>query len=549
EQVLPKIRISNPKQVLPKTGISNPKQVLPKIRISNPEQVLPKIRISNPKQVLPKIGISNPKQVLPKIGISNPKQVLPKIGIRNPSYKGLFERYWASNRKALQQFGALVLAGGLALLLLWPFLAPYMQAQRDYGFKRDLAETRYWSAAPPSLLRTVQRSWLYKPVQRGILKAQSSGERVMYPGLIALGLAFVGLLGGRKTSRRGLRWTFGVLALVALILSFGPYFNVDEFGDKYQPQQSNFQLPYFWLYQIVPGFDSLRVPHRFAQLLMLALAVCAGYGLAGLQRTKLRAWLLPGLFGLLVAVEFFAPGLPQVPTPMGEQAPALYRWLADPSSRTEVAQDALVLELPLTGPAVPININPEYALYGLLHRRPMLNGTANILPPGFERFYNEVKDFPDLRSLDVAEGLGVKFLLVHRANFSQAGQEALTKLASPEGRLEIVREFGTDVIYRVKPSKRFELPAQLIPQGAEVFIGDDTNHKSLYPAAIIGLLGSGYRYFSSYPTIYTPQIQPALPNRVYDYALLYRGTDPTTYGYLPSDQIWQNEVIQLYHKQ
>ncbi len=504
------------------------------------------------------------------------------------------------------QFGLLAAAGVVALLILLPFIRPYVAAQQEYGFKRDLAETRYWSAAPPSLLRTVQRSWLYKPVQRGVLGAQSSGERVMYPGLITLGLALLGLFAGRKTAR-GLRWTFGLLALTALLLSFGPYFNLDEFGDRFRPQQLNIQLPYLWLYNLVPGFDSLRVPHRFAQLLMLALAVCAGFGVARLvpssrfqvpptgqpygpsfklgrsskfkvqsskfkegfqkpetknsklkiqnskfkiQNSKLKTWLWTILMIGLVGVEFFAPGLPQVATPMGEQAPAMYRWLADEVSRAEVSQDALLLELPVVGPPVPINSNPEYALYNLTYNRPMLNGTANILPPGYERLFNEIRDFPDLRSLDVAEGLGVKFLLVHGAAppFDEAKRTALAKFVGPSGRLEVVKEFGTDVIYRLKRSGRFDGAAQLIPPGAEVLVGDDNNHKSLYPAGIINLIGSDRRYFSTYRTIYHPQMQSAQPGKIYDYAIFYQGTNPTTYGYTASNLIWQNEIIQIYRK-
>jgi hypothetical protein len=360
------------------------------------------------------------------------------------------------------QVALLAAAAIVALVILLPFIRPYIQVQQEYGFKRDIAETRYWSAAPPSLLRTVQRSWLYKPVQRGILKAQSSGERVMYPGLIALGLAMVGLFLGAKAGR-GLRWTFALLALVALVLSWGPYFNVDEFGDRFQPTQGNFRLPYFWLYNNIPGFDSLRVPHRFAQLVMLAIAVCAGYGVARIVsrgrssgtsffRLSLKNSLLVGLFAVLVSVEFFAPGLPQVPTPMDQAAPAMYRWLADPVSYAEVPQDAPVLELPMTGPPTPININPEYVLYGLMHQRPMLNGTANILPPGFQQLYNAVKNFPDERSLDMAESRGVKFLLVHRDNpeITPQSLESLAKLAGPDGRIEIVKEFEADVIYRLK---------------------------------------------------------------------------------------------------
>ena len=539
---------------------------------------------------LPSQGHTLPAGLWPWLGqklsvlLAWPKQVA------NNALVWLSQSFVPNFRRLALQLGLLTLAGILALLILGPFVLPYVQAQQDYGFKRDISETRYWSAAPPSLLRTTPRSWLYKPVERGLLKAQSSGERVMYPGIIALGLALFGLFAGPKASR-GLRWTFGLLALTALLLSFGPFFNIDEFGDKYQPQQLDLKLPYFWLYQNIPGFDSLRVPHRFAQLFMLALAVCAGYGVSRVpgfkfqipgsthrasyrpashpqdnlrgqvssskfqlqSKAKAETWNLKLgtlVFGLLIGLEFFGPGLPQVATPMGAQAPAMYRWLADEANVTQVATDALLLELPMTGGTSPVNTNPDYLLYSLLHRRPMLNGSINILPPGYEGLYNEVRGFPDERSLDVAEGLGVKFLLVHRDNpaLSAANRDSLAKQAGPNGRLEAVKEFGSDVIYRLKPSGGFESLQKLIPPGASVLLGDDTNGKSFYTTGITGLLGNNRAYFSTYQTVYNRQVQPILPNRVYDFAIFYRSTPPTSYGYLPNDLIWQNEVVQVYRK-
>ena len=42
--------------------------------------------------------------------------------------------------------------------------------------------------------------------------------------------------------------------------------------------------PYHFLYSHVPGFDGLRVPARFAMLVVLFLSVAAGFGAAAIER-------------------------------------------------------------------------------------------------------------------------------------------------------------------------------------------------------------------------------------------------------------------------
>ena len=460
--------------------------------------------------------------------------------------------------------GAIVIAG----LLVLPFILPFVQAQHDYGFKRSLSEVSYWSAAPTSLLRTTDRSWLYKPVERGIFGLQTSAERMFYPGLVALILAVIGLVGKSKMPEPGRRWLFLAVGLSGLVLSFGPVLNLDAYGLN----STGIELPYKWLYGLIPGFDALRVAYRFGQLFMLGLAVCAGYGVARLLKSgRWTRWkwqtypvgqfsLLVGLVAL-VTVDFFAPGLPVQPTPTGKTAPPMYRWLASGASEGLVAHDAVLLELPITQDKTPITSSPIYLLYSLSHGRPMLNGSANILPPGYERLFNEMQSFPSPATLDIVEGLGVRFVLVHTKGLSaDANRTELSRQTGPGGRLELVKEFEAldgdggfkDAIYRVKPTNRFEKFKSLIPEGSEVFLADNSKARRLYTAALPGLLGPNRRYFSTYSTIYDSQVQPAQANRVYDYAFFYRGSGalPTEYGYNPSDLLEgdPNDVIQVYHK-
>ena len=151
----------------------------------------------------------------------------------------------------------------------------------------------------------------------------------LFPGLVGLALALWGLIRGRGRTR----WFFFVLLLAAFVLSLGPRLYLAP-G---QPAGLDVNLPYAWLYAIVPGFKALRAPARFDVLVMLSLAVLAGYGVAALGQvsrpgisTRLAQVGIPVLLvGLVVLESLVWPAAHAEPVPVGDQVPPVYRWLAE----------------------------------------------------------------------------------------------------------------------------------------------------------------------------------------------------------------------------
>lgn len=499
----------------------------------------------------------------------------------------------------LSQIILLFGAGIVILVIIIPFVFPFLQTQAQYDFKRDLTETSYWSGSPNSLLRTVDRSWLYNPVQRGLFNLQTSPERMLYPGLIAALLALVSLFStfSRKgfdnnepASKHRLAWLFMLLSLSGLVLSFGPELNLEGYG----LEPTGITLPYKWFYEYIPGFDALRVPLRFGQLFMLGIAVCAGYGTAWLSNNyklmnlQTKIWhlclrirkvkpsnsnnlnikkgLIITFLIVLVGVDYFAPGLPNQLTNTGKAAPPLYNWLAGEEAALIIPGNALLLEVPVGEGRTPVNANPIYLMYGLSHGRPMLNGSSNIFPPGYDRLYYELQSFPAPATLDIIEGLGVKFVVVHtRGLAADANRAELEKQARPGGRLEMVQSFADptdsrfkEAVYRVKPApQRFQPLAALIPAGSSVLLADTNSHRKLYTYTLAALIGPNRRYFAPFSTVYNGMVggvQLAQPGQVFDYALFYRsgGPNPADYGFTPSDLIplpaGDFDTISLYHK-
>ncbi len=497
--------------------------------------------------------------------------------------------------RILQQLALLALAGVIILVLIIPFVIPFMQAQKEFSFKRDIAEANYWSAAPNNLLRTVDRSWLYKPVERGLFNLKTSPERMLYPGLIALVLALIGLWPNltkksdytkRPFVKYRQRWLFALLSLFGLVLSFGPELHLETYALK----PTGISLPYKWFYDYVFGFDALRVPLRFGQLFMLGLAICAGYGTARLIGTGIRdsllmsesqvnvslpagktrsnryfrykwpALILPVLI-VLVTADFFAPGVPIQQTETGNNAQPLYAWLASAQAKEELPPNALLLELPIAEGPSPVNSNPIYLVHSLSHQRPMLNGSANIVPPDYKRLFFEMQKFPNPASLDIIEGIGVRYLIVHNSALSSDfNRNELEKQASPGGRLKTVKSFVDEkgnrhIIYRVKSaSKRFEKLKSVIPSGAEVLLAEHPAKKGLYTSLLPQLLGGERHYFSNYKSIYSANdgVSPLQSGKVYDYAIFYRGDTAgvAKNGYLQSDLLYidPENAFEVYHK-
>jgi hypothetical protein len=213
----------------------------------------------------------------------------------------------------------------------------------------------------------------------------------------------------------------------------------------------------------------------------------------------------------------------------------------------------------------PITSSPIYLFYGLDHQRPMLNGSANILPAGYDRLYYEMQSFPAPATLDIIEGLGVKFVIVHTANLAaDANRAELEKQAGPGGRLELVQGYPStdgrskDAVYRVKSDpQRFQPLASLIPAGSNVLLADTNSHRRLYTYSLAALLGADKHYFAPFSTVYAGMVggvEQAQPGQKFDYAIFYKsgGPNPADYGFAPADQVplppGDFDGISLYHK-
>ena len=214
-----------------------------------------------------------------------------------------------------------------------------------------------------------------------------------------------------------------------------------------------------------------------------------------------------------------------------------------------------------------MNTSPQYLLYGVAHGRPMLNGSPNIVPPGYERLFSEMRRFPTPGTLDIIEGLGVQFVVVHTGGLLNDEKRAdLYRIAAEGTRLEQIADlpdvdpFGQSaphskaLVYRVKrDAGRFDRLKAAIPPGSSVLLADHPSKLRLTNTALPNLLGHDRRYFTTYHTIYDPiagPLQDATTGERYDFAVIYNEDDPARYGYAPEDRVdvGDLDLIQVYRK-
>ncbi len=360
--------------------------------------------------------------------------------------------HWVVRQSPLRY---LLLATGCLVLLLLPFVVPYFQVQRELGFERTLADSEPFSASlrqytqvPPGSV--VAGQWLPSDEQP---RGGGYPADALFPGLAALILAAWGLIRGRGHTR----WPYAGLLLAAFCLSLGPRLYL-------VPGQAaglDLPLPYAWLYVVVPGFKGLRAPVRFDALVMLALAVLSGYGVAALLPPRQTGMLTPQagrpgfltqpdrkcvsiialLAGLVILESLIWPGARAEQVPVGDQVPPVYRWLAE-------QLPGPLLELPMAftegGPQL------DYQYLSTYHWRPTPDGYSGFAPPKHGQVVYEMERFPSEQSVSLLQALGVQYVVVHTDRYPAARWREIEAALAQTDELTPVETFGADRVYMVK---------------------------------------------------------------------------------------------------
>jgi hypothetical protein len=388
---------------------------------------------------------------------------------------------WKNARTVI---GVAAACGGVALATV-PFLVPYLELRRLGFSPRSMVETIRFSAdtyayltADPNLrlVGSLMRAW---PKAEGSLfpgftiaslaavgmyaawRAAGSGTPAFARGERVVGLLFaasaallVALMFGwtvrlpvlKITSVPRLGWVvsaiaaawlaispsarvmvrrwlasptgiFAVLTLFAILMSFGPLVHA-----KGRPIVE--QGPYAFFYNMVPGFDGVRVPARFGMIVALCLATLSAFGVRALEDYGFRrasvlvaaiivaeAWAIPLPVNENWTV-YRQAGLSPLPGTLALDAASrdLYRAVAN------LPASAAVAELPLGEPAFDV----RYMFNSTTHWKRLVNGYSGGEPAAYTLLAQSMEDVltrPD-RAWEALAGSRATHAIVHESFYA-----------------------------------------------------------------------------------------------------------------------------------
>lgn len=320
-------------------------------------------------------------------------------------------------------------AAGAYLLApaVWVIL-PYRIAQNEAGLRRG-----YIADALPGI-----ESFLASPTQfHQFLHATFLGApdkepaAFLFPGILVLLLATTGVL--TVSWRQRLRDNYTLFYLLVALGSLLMFVDWPIEIWKYV----------YWL----PGFNFIRVPSRFILLVVLALAVLAGFAIE-----RLASRMRPGAQGALTLTlavlllgEFAS--FPFANVPYRVDVPAIDRWLATQPKPFVVA------EVPVPSPGDLGSLERQQTssmLHATAHWQKTIHGYSGIRRPFHDRLYLDLTEFPEGKSIDSLRGVGVTYIVVHTDQYRDRWPMIEPRIArTPSLRLEHVE--GAGRVYSLLP--------------------------------------------------------------------------------------------------
>ena len=360
------------------------------------------------------------------------------------------------SRESLVMLVKIVGICAFAAVLLVPTLWPYQVVSEDLGIVRTQSDVKLWSAERSDYLAVhphnrLYGDWLGENYHRHL-------EQDLFPGFLLVALAIVGLF---YTRLRWERWMLAALTAFSFLLSFGVVFTL--FGRE-------FTNPYVLFYELIPGFQAIRVAARFGgHLVTLGLVGLAGMGVALIiQQVRLR---LPdlrqqqiavtGVGVLLVAVmaaEYSHDmDLPDpLPTSLEQIDRPDYEYLAE--------HQPVAIELPM-GEGDVASAWPNF--WSTMHWAEVVNGYSAIAPPSYYIFRDRMDQFPEGNSVELLQGMGVEAVVYHADPFITPENDPVLQAVSEIPELE--QQVGyPDFVWTLEPDPWMWRLVEEVPNGEGV---------------------------------------------------------------------------------
>ena len=301
--------------------------------------------------------------------------------------------------RSLAAARSLAIGAAIAAAVSIVYSIPYRAVSPAVG-TRLAHEVTMFSATPADYRVATHANFLYGG-------SDGRQERRLFPGIIPVLLALIGLLAGKMTP-------VATVYLIGLALAFE--LSLGMHG-----------LIYPLLYEHIGAFRGLRAPARVAVFVLAFLGVLAALGCAAVGQwfgPRGRRVLTVACTGILL-LEYWVAPLHLVR--FDNEPPPLYSWLAR-QPRGVVAEFPMALH-----PGVS-DYESRYAYMSTFHWMPLLNGYSGFRPQSYLQRLRALEGFPDETSVVRLRGDGVRYLIVHSGGYSPAERARIVE--------SLVAEFG-----------------------------------------------------------------------------------------------------------
>jgi hypothetical protein len=291
------------------------------------------------------------------------------------------------------QLQALAIAAITSTVLTAPYLLPYASTRDNVG-PRSEDQISMFSARPSSYRAATNTNYLYGEQSIRIGRP----ERRLFPGLLPLLLALVGLLLYPPSKE-------AIAYLIALAVAFEMSFGLRGYI-------------FSFLYQHIPAFDGLRAPARAAIFVMFFLALLAAFGQAALEKTFARPVRrgLVLIIPLMLLCEYWVAPLPLIAYPTGPSP--LYVWLAKQPS-------GVVAEFPMPQINELSGNEPRFEYLSTFHHMPLINGYSGYYPASYINRLERLSKMPDERALQALLEERVRYVIVHVGLYRPGGADGV----------------------------------------------------------------------------------------------------------------------------
>jgi hypothetical protein len=272
---------------------------------------------------------------------------------------------------------------------------PYLRVSQDQpDAARPPERVEPFSGPPTVLALAPSENLVWGGATGGLFDSvENPGEKTLFPGLVILALAVVGVASSGMDRRLRVGLGLGAVGFYVLALGF--------------QEAGGLLWPYRVAYELLPGWDGMRTPGRLVTFASLGLALLAGAGATAIGAAAARRQIRPPAIAALAAVLLLAivvegRGLPFDPTHARAEPAVPVR----PADVSDLPAPQLYL------PAETADENRRYVLWSTDGFPDLVNGRSSVEPGWTARLVSSMKHFPDPDSVQRLRRVGVRTVIL-----------------------------------------------------------------------------------------------------------------------------------------